>query len=173
MRRSVTGISVGDHVVLHGLGNEELDGSTGRVLGQCTNQADRFIVFIESGRQRTREYRVKQSNLAPAKDRSKLFREKEDGQEEDDEEDEEEERRKNDEEDEKERVNPSRWMGDVKIVVILRGLHKKDEYMYNDRKARLLGKQGSPCIAIQSSIMIITRHTHTYTICHHFVIYDV
>ena len=144
-RKTTGGISVGDHVVLYGLGNDELDGASGRVLGECTNQVGKCIVYIESGRQETREYRVSYSNLAHAKDRSKIFPEKgpdapvdpggEEAEEEID-------------DDDLERIYPSNWGGGVKVVVTLRGLHKKDEFIYNGRKARLLEKKRGSSVPI-------------------------
>ena len=140
MSRKTQGqISVGDHVVLHGLDNEELNGSTARVLQECANEYDRFICYIESGRHERREYRVKSKNLAPIRERSKLFPdldrangEESDAADQDDE--------NNDER--KPRIAPQ-WSGDVKVIVTLRGINTKDEYKYNGRKARFLRNEGA------------------------------
>ncbi len=140
-RRDPTRVGVGDHVVLHSLNNEELDGATGRILGVCTNQVDRFIVYIESGRQKTREYRIKHTNVAPAKDRSKIFHDEKTDQTQPGEQ-EEIQRDDLDDDDDGDQTFRSNWQGAVKVVVTLRGLHKKDEFSYNGRKARLLEKKG-------------------------------
>jgi hypothetical protein len=139
-RKTHGGISVGDQVVLHGLDNEELNGSTARVLQECANEYDRFICYIESGRHETREYRVKSKNLAPIRDRSKLFPESEGAN--------------GDDSDQSDPDNPERkhlpipqWSGDVKVIVTLRGINTKDEFKYNGRKARFLRTEGKyePC----------------------------
>jgi hypothetical protein len=136
-RKTVQGqVSVGDHVVLHGLDNEELNGSTAIVLQECANEYDRFICYIESGRHEKREYRVKSKNLAPIRERAKLFPHLDgaNGEGSDDSD-------KGDEEDTKRILTPQ-WSGEVKVIVTLRGINTKEEFKYNGRKARLLRNEG-------------------------------
>ena len=130
-------ISVGDHVVLHGLDNEELNGSTARVLQECANEYDRFICYIESGRHERREYRVKSKNLAPVRERSKLFPHVDGANDE-----ESDNSGQDDEDNAAQKLLTPQWSGDVKVIVTLRGINTKDEFKYNGRKARFLRNEG-------------------------------
>ena len=134
-RNEKSKIRVGDQVVFHGLENEELNGSIGRVLQRCANEHNTFICYIESGRHEKRELRFKLNNLAPIQDKDKYFPQSEDVEE--DRNDSDEEKADNDED------GPAiQWNGAIKVIVTIRGLTHKDLFQFNERKARLLETKG-------------------------------
>jgi hypothetical protein len=130
-------LEVGDSVVFHSLGNKDINGATGKVIQRCANRRDKVICYVESGRYTKREFRFNLKNIAPIQDANKfpsehlVFKDSE---------------MINDDTNQEIPANEDedtvRWYTGVKIVVILRGLTKHDQYVLNGKKARLLGSKG-------------------------------